>query len=80
MLVEPNEDEIEQSVVDAPEEDGFETEEEPGIGEASEVVQAESISGSFVVSIVGRSQTRTLHRVGECHRQPGVHYTPISRF
>ena len=32
------------------------------------------MAGKFVVSIVGRSQTRTLHRVGECHRRPGEHY------
>ena len=23
---------------------------------------------------MGRSKTKTLYRVGECHRQPGVHY------
>ena len=26
------------------------------------------------MSIVGRSAMRTLHRVGECHRIPGLHY------
>ena len=30
--------------------------------------------GHFIVSIVGRSQSRTLHRIGACHRQPGLHY------
>ena len=43
--------------------------------EKSTVVPVEKIVGTFVVSIVGRSKTRTLHRVGECHRQPGVHYS-----
>ena len=30
--------------------------------------------GHYVVSVVGRSNTRTLHRVGECFRRPGEHY------
>ena len=30
--------------------------------------------GHYVVSIIGRSERKTLHRVGECHRVPGVHY------
>ena len=30
--------------------------------------------GQFVISTVGRSSRRTLHRVGECHRIPGVHF------
>ena len=30
--------------------------------------------GTYVVSIIGRSKRRALHRVGECHRVPGVHY------
>ena len=30
--------------------------------------------GSFVISIWGRGNRKTLHRVGECHRVPGVHY------
>lgn len=42
--------------------------EQPGI------TPLEKVAGMFVVSIVGRSKTRTLHRVGECHRQPGLHY------
>ena len=32
------------------------------------------LRGQFVCSIVGRSKTRTLHKVGECHRLPSVHY------
>ena len=35
---------------------------------------AEELRGQYVISIVGRSRTMTLHRVGECHRIPGVHY------
>ena len=38
------------------------------------VLPLEKVAGMFVVSIVGRSKTRTLHRIGDCHRQPGVHY------
>ncbi len=30
--------------------------------------------GTFVLSIVGRSKRRTLHRVGSCYRKPGIHY------
>ena len=30
--------------------------------------------GTYVLSVIGRSERRTLHRVGECHRVPGVHY------
>lgn len=30
--------------------------------------------GTFVLSIIGRCRRKTLHRVGECHRVPGVHY------
>ena len=42
--------------------------------EEQEVEPVEKISGMYIVSIVGRCKTRTLHRIGECHRQPGVHY------
>eukprot|EP00438_Fugacium_kawagutii_P021417 Skav230575 [mRNA] locus=scaffold971:157894:160071:- [translate_table: standard] len=30
--------------------------------------------GTYVLSVVGRGNRKTLHRVGECHRVPGVHY------
>ena len=30
--------------------------------------------GTYILSVVGRSQRKTLHRMGECHRLPGVHY------
>ena len=30
--------------------------------------------GTYVLSVIGRSERKTLHRVGECHRVPGVHY------
>eukprot|EP00438_Fugacium_kawagutii_P025747 Skav221043 [mRNA] locus=scaffold1448:250657:252750:+ [translate_table: standard] len=32
------------------------------------------LRGCYVCSIVGRSRTKTLHKVGECHRLPGIHY------
>ena len=32
------------------------------------------IPGTFVFSVLGSCNRRTLHRVGECWRQPGVHY------
>ena len=31
--------------------------------------------GTYILSVVGRSRTKTLHRMGECHRVPGVHYS-----
>ena len=30
--------------------------------------------GHYVVSVVGNTKSKTLHRVGDCFRQPGVHY------
>ena len=43
--------------------------------EAQEVKPRDMVSrGTFVLSIIGRCKRRTLHRVGECHRIPGVHY------
>ena len=43
--------------------------------EAKEVTPKEMVSrGTFVLSIIGRCKRKTLHRVGECHRVPGVHY------
>ena len=51
-------------------------EDEPEEGKAAptEVTPLEKVAGMYVVSVVGRSKTRTLHKIGECHRQPGVHY------
>ena len=31
--------------------------------------------GTYVLSVVGRSERKTLHRIGECHRVPGLHYS-----
>lgn len=31
-------------------------------------------NGTYVISVVGRSHSRTLHRVGECFRMPGLHF------
>ena len=36
--------------------------------------------GHYVVSVVGNSKSRTLHRVGDCFRQPGVHYRDFECF
>ena len=33
-----------------------------------------------MVSVVGRAMSRTLHRVGECYRKPGVHYRVYELF
>ena len=36
--------------------------------------------GTYVVSIVGRSEKKTLHRMGECHRRPGCHFQRFAIF
>ena len=52
-------------------------EDEPEEDDAApaEVTPLEKVAGMYVVSVVGRSKTRTLHKIGDCHRQPGVHYS-----
>ena len=59
--------EIEQVVTDEESitEDEMEMEEKPVL----------VTPGSYVVSTVGRSSRKTLHRVGECHRVPGIHFS-----
>eukprot|EP00438_Fugacium_kawagutii_P007790 Skav218549 [mRNA] locus=scaffold3191:294069:296166:+ [translate_table: standard] len=39
-----------------------------------EVGENKTRMGHYVVSVVGKSKSLTLHRVGECFRQPGIHY------
>ena len=75
VLVEPEEDDDVKDMVNDTGDGGFESEGEEMQMQPAEIVRAEQIAGTYVVSIVGRSRTRTLHRVGECHRQPGVHYS-----
>ena len=51
-----------------------------GIDEEAEVSDVEEVAavrvplGHYVISIVGRSKRKMLHRVGECFRRPGEHY------
>ena len=74
VLIEPEEGD---DIVDRQDEPGdvaFGSEDEVIETQEGTVVQAGAVAGEYVISIVGRSGTRTLHRVGECHRQPGVHY------
>ena len=40
----------------------------------------ETRMGHYVVSVVGHSKSKTLHRVGECFRQPGIHYREFVSF
>lgn len=42
--------------------------------EEKDEVKPSSMLGKFVISSVGRYGRRTLHKVGECHRVPGVHF------
>lgn len=78
-LVEPNNPGDINDVATDPGDAGFEFDAELELGAGDEVVLAEAVAGAvagqFIVSIVGRSQTRTLHRVGECYRRPGEHYS-----
>ena len=53
-----------------PEDDGFPL--GPGGGGAEKVRH-----GVYVLSVTGRGGRKTLHRVGECHRVPGVHYGKV---
>ena len=43
------------------------------LGDASAAVRLPT-HGTYVLSVIGRSCRKTLHRVGECHRIPGIHY------
>ena len=38
------------------------------------------VLGDYMVSVVGKAKTKTLHRLGECYRQPGVHYQLYENF
>lgn len=73
VLIEPDDNEDLKDLANDTGDGGFESEEELQPAEEAEVVAAEKIAGT-VLSIVGRSQTRTLHRVGE------VYITLVSRF
>lgn len=42
--------------------------------DVADLAEAISLRGSYVVSVVGRSGRKTLHKVGECYRLPGVHF------
>lgn len=73
---------------DEKEEDGGEREdrgadadiEDLELGEEEEVSDVEDAAvvkvplGHYVISVVGRSKRKMLHRVGECFRRPGEHY------
>ena len=55
--------------------DDGEQPEEPDSGEESDAEEAKQTGlGQYVCSLVGRSKRRTLRRVGECFRIPGIHY------
>ena len=73
VLVEELEDTVEVKA-EPDRSDGDEQERSGGEVQRPAVVPLESVAGTFVVSIVGRSKTKTLHRIGECHRQPGLRY------
>ena len=73
VLVEEPDDAVEVKAEDEAAEAWVVSGEEEQAG-APEPTPVEKIAGMYVVSVVGRSKTRTLHRIGECHRQPGLHY------
>ncbi|CAE7206140.1 unnamed protein product [Symbiodinium natans] len=45
-----------------------------GLVEDEDVGETGGHLGCYFISIVGSSRRRTLHKGGECHRVPGVHY------
>lgn len=47
---------------------------EGGPASSSGVTKDSIPLGTYVMSVVGRGNRKTLHRVGECHRVPGLHY------
>ena len=53
---------------------------EKGLMDAATRRNTGLVFGDYVVSIVGRAKTKTLHRYGECYRQPGVHYQMFDSF
>lgn len=59
---------------DTSDDDGEGSEEELAFKQEEEKT-GQNVRGQYVVSIVGRSGTRTLHKAGECYREPGVHYS-----
>ena len=50
-------------------EDGFDE-----LEDMPEIVKASEERGRYVVCISTRARQRTLHKLGECHRVPGLHY------
>eukprot|EP00435_Cladocopium_sp_Y103_P069397 s861_g33.t1 len=46
-----------------------------GDGFEEPLAKAVPAHGTYVLSVVGRCRSKTLHRIGECHRIPGVHYS-----
>eukprot|EP00435_Cladocopium_sp_Y103_P027089 s207_g6.t1 len=58
------------SPVEVSESDG----EEDLMRDRDEPAPGQTRMGHYVVSVVGNTKSRTLHRVGDCFRQPGVHY------
>lgn len=61
VLIEPEEGEDITDPADDTHDAGFESQEEMEPEPENAVVRAESVAGRYVVSIVGRSRTRTLH-------------------
>eukprot|EP00435_Cladocopium_sp_Y103_P012665 s652_g3.t1 len=54
--------------------------EDDGIRPADEPADGQTRMGHYVVSLVGKSRTKTLHRVWDCFRQPGVHYRDFESY
>ena len=50
-------------------------EEEVAISDAEPDEAVQVPLGHYVISVVGRSKRKMLHRVGECFRKPGEHYS-----
>ena len=65
----------------ASEASGFSLPADGGVGmDTDDVELPNGHLGQFFVSLVGREERRTLHKGGECHRIPGVHYHKFLAF
>ena len=52
----------------------FELVEEEEVSDVEDASVVKVPLGHYVISVVGRSKRKMLHRVGECFRRPGEHY------
>ena len=72
-LTEEEVEKTDQEMSDRGQDEEKDLDEEISDAEPADVVQVPL--GHYVISVVGRSKRKMLHRVGECFRKPGEHYS-----